>query len=104
MKQQLQDLPDPTTPTPSWSLLINHAHVLVAIHRNQDARQTDIAKAVGITAGAVQRIVNELEAAGYLTSERLGRRNRYTINGAQRLQHPLGTGRTVRDLLVSVDS
>ena len=100
MKQELQ-ISNGTQP--SWSLLTNHAHVLIAINRNRDARQTDIAAAIGITTGAVQRIINELEAAGYLSSERLGRRNRYTINGKHRLQHPLGTAGTVQDLINSIE-
>ncbi len=87
----------------SWKLLTNHAHVLVVINRNPDARQTDISQAVGITTGAVQRIINELEAAGFISAERRGRRNHYTVNYDQNLRHPLESERTVGDLINSIE-
>ena len=45
----------------SWTFLTNHAHVLIAISRNPELRQRDIGELVGITEGAVQRILHELE-------------------------------------------
>ena len=50
----------PEPDLPSWNFLTNHAHVLMAIARDPDLRQRDIAYAVGITVGAVQRIIHEL--------------------------------------------
>ncbi|MFT7597108.1 MAG: hypothetical protein ACI8TP_000026 [Acidimicrobiales bacterium] len=88
---------------PSWTFLTNHAHVLIAISRNPELRQRDIAYAVGITVGAVQRIIHELEEDGYLESERIGRRNRYTIIDGRPLRHPLEDQHTVHDLIVSLD-
>ena len=64
-----------------WTFLTNHAHVLIAISRNGDLRQRDIAHAVGITVGAVQKIIGELEAGGYLAHERVGRRKRRRTAG-----------------------
>jgi len=93
----------PETNVPSWTFLSNHAHVLIAIARNPEARQRDIAYAVGVTVGAVQRIINELEQDGYLKSERVGRRNRYHINDDRALRHPLEDQHTVRDLIASLD-
>jgi len=93
----------PETAVPSWTFLTNHAHVLIAISRNPEARQRDIAYAVGITVGAVQRIIHELDADGYLASERVGRRNKYRVLDDRPLRHPLGDQHSVRDLLASVD-
>jgi predicted ArsR family transcriptional regulator len=83
----------------SWTFLTNHAHVLIALHRDPDLRQRDIAGLVGITEGAVQRILNELESGGYLSIERVGRRNHYDVNTEADLRHPLDAGHTVGDLL-----
>jgi predicted transcriptional regulator len=94
---------DPELEIPSWTFLTNHAHVLIAISRNPEARQRDIAHAVGVTTGAVQRIINELEAGGYLTTERVGRRNRYTIDATKPLRHPLEDQHTVDDLITSLE-
>src|SRR5215467_721442 len=62
----------------SWTLLTGH--VLVEIARNPQARMRDISTIVGLTERTVQAIVADLEAAGYLTRDRDGRRNRYTVN------------------------
>lgn len=92
----------PEPAVPSWTFLSNHAHVLIAISQDPTARQRDIAYAVGITIGAVQRIVNELEDEGYLESEKVGRRNHYRVNDSSPLRHPLESHHTVRDLITSV--
>lgn len=72
-----------------WTFLTNHAHVLLCVARDPEARIRDLAAAVGITERAVQRILTELEEAGYLQRERDGRRNRYTVRGNLPLRHPL---------------
>ncbi len=94
---------DPELDLPSWTFLTNHAHVLIAISRNQELRQRDIAHAVGITTGAVQRIINELEAGGYISTERVGRRNRYSIDASKPLRHPLEDQHSINDLISSLD-
>lgn len=96
------DLVDPEPDVPSWTFLTNHAHVLIAIGRNPELRQRDIAHAVGITVGAVQRIIGELEDGGYLTHMRVGRRNRYEVIGSLPLRHPLESTHTVADLIDSL--
>lgn len=65
---------------PSWTFLTNHAQVLVCIARDPGIRLRDIGECVGITERAAHRIVVELADAGYITRERNGRRNQYTIN------------------------
>ncbi len=90
---------DPQIPVPSWTFLTNHAHVVVAISRDPDLRQRDIAHLVGITPGAVVKILNDLENAGVVKVERLGRRNRYHVDGAVRLRHPLESTHTVDELI-----
>jgi len=47
------------------------------------------AQRVDITERAAQHIVAELEAAGYLSHEKVGRRNRYQVNPALPLRHSL---------------
>lgn len=88
---------------PRWTFLTNHAHVLIAIKRNGDLRQRDISQLVGITAGAVQRILDDLEADGYIRRERVGRRNHYEVVPGTALRHPLEESHTVDDLLAAVE-
>lgn len=82
-----------------WQFLTNHTHVLVAINRNPDIRQREIAEAVGITEGAVQRIVHELEDAGCLSHSKVGRRNHYDIAIDCDLRHPLELNHTIGEIL-----
>jgi DNA-binding MarR family transcriptional regulator len=76
-------------PTGRWVFLTNHAHVLLCIARDPQARARDIAEQVGITERAAQRILADLVAEGYVTRTKVGRRNRYTINPGGRLRHPI---------------
>lgn len=73
----------------SWTFLTNHSHVLLCIAENPDIRLRDVADRVGITERATQRIVAELEDAGYVSHERIGRRNRYEVHPDLPLRHPL---------------
>lgn len=72
-----------------WTFLTNHGHTLWCIAQNPDVRLREVAQLVGITERAVQRIVAELEEAGYLTHERVGRRNRYEVAAGMPLRHRL---------------
>ena len=83
----------------TWTLLTGHGHVLVEIARNPDARIRDIADVAGLTERAVQAIVADLEAAGYLTRTRTGRRNRYTVNSDSSFRHPAQAGLRVGPFL-----
>ena len=97
-------LRDPEPDIPSWTFLTNHAHVLIAISRDGELRQRDIAHAVGITTGAVQRIIHDLEDAGYVRRERVGRRNRYVVTADLPLRHPLERPHSFQELLDTLDA
>ena len=83
----------------TWTFLTNHAHVLLAIARDPDSTTREVAESVGITERAVQRIVTELEADGFLSHERRGRRNRYRVHPMRRLRHPMDRNHRVGELL-----
>jgi MarR family len=82
-----------------WTLLTGHGHVLVEIARNSDARIRDLSAAVELTERAVQAIVADLEAAGYITRTRAGRRTRYTINHDSLFRHTAQEGHRVGPFL-----
>lgn len=83
----------------SWTLLTGHGHVLVEIARNPQARMRDISAIVGLTERTVQAIVADLEAAGYLTRGRIGRRNHYTVNSDNWFRHSAQEGLRVGPFL-----
>jgi DNA-binding MarR family transcriptional regulator len=82
-----------------WKFLTNHAHVLICLSRRPNARTRDLAEWIGITDRAAQRIVAELQRAGFLTHTRVGRGKRYKVLASRPLRHPLQAGYTVRALL-----
>ncbi|HLN69430.1 MAG TPA: winged helix-turn-helix domain-containing protein [Streptosporangiaceae bacterium] len=97
---------DPDPSGGSWTLLTGHGHVLVEIARNPEARIRDISSAVGLTERTVQAIVADLEAEGYLTRTRNGRRTRYTVNHDSLFRHSAQEGLRVGpflDLLATAD-
>jgi DNA-binding MarR family transcriptional regulator len=83
----------------SWSFLTNHAQVLVRIAQDPWIRLREIGEAVGITERAAHRIVSELADAGYISRERHGRRNRYTVQSQLPVPDPVARKQKLGDLL-----
>lgn len=92
----------PAPHQPDWTFLTNHAHVLLCIAREPELRMRDVAALVGITERAVQRIVADLEAAGYLERSRQGRRNHYDVREDLPLRHPIEQHERVSALIALV--
>jgi predicted transcriptional regulator len=84
---------------PGWKFLTNHAQVLVCIAHDPGVLLREISDHVGITERAAHRIVTELDQAGYITRERNGRRNQYTIQSGLPLPDRLLRVKRVGDLL-----
>src|SRR5690348_3748513 len=90
---------DPVRGSGSWTLLTGHGHVLVEIARNPESRIRDISPVVGLTERSVQAIVADLEAEGYLTRTRTGRRVVYTVNRDSLFRHSAQDGHRVGPFL-----
>jgi len=82
-----------------WTFLNNHAHVLICIAREPGIRLCDLAERVRMTRRAVQRIIGDLEQAGYLSRIREGRRNRYDVHMELPLRHPLDAQCRIGEML-----
>jgi hypothetical protein len=95
----IRGMSDPGERDGSWTLLTGHGHVLVEVARNPGARIRDLSAAAGLTERTVQAIVADLEAAGYLTRTRTGRRTRYTVNPDSSFRHPAQQGLRVGPFL-----
>jgi DNA-binding IclR family transcriptional regulator len=89
----------PSDAAPTWSFLTNHARVLLCIAQDPGIRLRELGDNVGITERAAHRIVSELAAAGYISRERNGRRNRYTIHPHLPLPDRVAREQRVGDLL-----
>jgi len=87
-----------------WTFLTNHTHVLLCIARDPEARLRDVAGLVGITERAAQRILADLVASGYVSRQRVGRRNSYALVPDLPLRHPLERQCAVGTLLSALDT
>jgi DNA-binding IclR family transcriptional regulator len=83
----------------TWTFLTNHAQVLLCLAETPDIRLRDVAARVGITERATQRILADLVDAGYVKTERLGRRNRYTVDRQHAMRHSAQLGYEIGALL-----
>jgi DNA-binding MarR family transcriptional regulator len=83
----------------SWTFLTNHAQVLLCLAETPDIRLREVAEKIGITERATQRILAELIDAGYVRSERVGRRNRYTVDRGHAMRHSAQLGHEIGALL-----
>ena len=86
-------------PAKTWTFLTNHAQVLLCLAETPDIRLRDVAERVGITERATQRILAELVEAGYVRAERVGRRNRYTVDRRHAMRHSAQLGYEIGALL-----
>jgi hypothetical protein len=85
-----------------WTFFSNYGHVLVCLARDNRARLRDVAREVGITERAVQKIVKDMQTEGFIEVRKQGRCNRYRINRRKVLRHPLVSHCTVGKLLALI--
>lgn len=83
----------------TWTFLTNHSHVLLAISKTPGIKVREISELVGVTERAVLKIISELNDAGFISIEKIGRENRYSVTSDIPLRHPLEQHRTVSELL-----
>mgnify|MGYP001611110029 FL=1 len=86
----------------AWPVFSNYGPVLVCRSSNNEARVRDVAQEVGITERAEQKIVRDLQTAGYITIRKQGRCNRYRINRRKAMRHALESHVTVGKLLTLI--
>jgi DNA-binding transcriptional ArsR family regulator len=91
--------PAPTWPERRWTFLTNHGTVLLHIAGHPDDTMRSIAAALGLTERTTAAVIADLRAAGYLTVQRRGRHNHYTVNGGLPLRRQAHAQINVRDLL-----
>ena len=84
---------------PRWTFLSNHAHVLLCVAHTSNTTIRALSDEVGITERAVQRILKDLEVAGYVRKHRQGRRNDYVVDPRRPLRHPLDAHHTIGALI-----
>jgi predicted transcriptional regulator len=82
-----------------WKFVTNHALVLCLIAQQPRITTRQISLSLGITERTTHNIISDLEADGYISKTREGRRLRYGINTEMPLRHEMHEDRAVGDLL-----
>lgn len=85
-----------------WTFLSNHGRVFVYITKHPKSTTEAISRQVGLTQRGVQKIISELEAAGYIARRREGRCNLYTVRPELPMRHQLERDHAVGDLLLAL--
>ena len=62
-----------------WSLLTNHARLLLAIEREPGLRVREMAERLGLSERGIALILRDLRSSGCVASRREGRRTLYTV-------------------------
>lgn len=89
-------------PNRTWTFLTNHAHVLLSLAQGESLTARELGLRIGITERAVQAILADLIADGYLDKSKVGRRNLYTVNQRGMLRHPVEAGHTIGELIAAL--
>lgn len=63
-----------------WNIFTSHGLVLVAIAKNPGKTTREIGLDIGITERTTHKIIVDLENAGYITRNKVGRKNTYQIH------------------------
>ena len=84
---------------PGWTFLTNHALVLSVLAKNPRITGRELSETVGITERATRKIIADLEAEGYITKRKEGRRIKYRINPDLPMRHETYEDTAIGDFL-----
>jgi len=85
-----------------WTFLTNHGRVFVYIAKHPKSTTEVISREVGLSQRGVQKIIAELEKAGYIARHKEGRCNRYIVHPELPMRHQLERDHAVGDLLMAL--
>ena len=78
-----------------WTFITNYAMVLMLLAKKPRITAIDVSHAIGITERATRKIIADLDAAGFITKKKEGRRIKYRVNPEMFLR-----GQTSQDVAV----
>jgi DNA-binding MarR family transcriptional regulator len=87
-----------------WNFLTSQALALVEIARTPDATIRELAERTGLTERQLHRVLDDLVVAGYVSKQRVGRRNRYKIDLERPMRHPSTANHRIGALIAALIS
>jgi DNA-binding transcriptional ArsR family regulator len=88
----------------TWTFLSHHAHVLILLAKNPEETIDNLATQCGLTSRSIVSILADLEEEEYISRERVGRNNHYSINSDGPLRHATSSHHTVGQLIDALGS
>lgn len=79
--------------------MTSHGAMLIEVARTPDATVRELADRAQLTERQAHRVLSDLVEGGYVERERVGRRNRYRVNGAAPMRHPSVASHRIGELL-----
>ena len=76
--------------------------MLVEVSRTPEATVRELAERTQLTERQAHRVLNDLVDEGYVARERVGRRNRYRVNGDKPMRRPGYSDHGVGELLAAL--
>lgn len=86
-----------------WTFLTRHALVLYNVWQNPEATVRSIAAAVQISERQTTSILRAMRLDGYISVERRGRHNRYSVNEARPYRRVAPSPMTVGQFLQTIE-
>jgi len=83
----------------SWAFLSSHGVVLVEVARAPKATVRELAERARITERQAHRVLKDLCETGYVTRQRVGRRNEYRVNEQEPMRRPEFATHNIGELL-----
>lgn len=87
-----------------WNFFTNYGHIIFLLSSDEKLTVRDMATQVGITERAVQKIIHDLEADGFIKISKDGRNNSYKVNGHKKLRHDVEKGCRIDELTDFINS
>ena len=87
----------------AWNFFTNYGHVIFILSSCPRMPLREVALNVGITERAVQKIISDLEAGGFIKIKKEGRNNSYKVIGRKRLRHDIEKSCRIEDLVKVID-
>ena len=87
-----------------WNFITHHGLVLLYVSGHPQCTAREMALAINITERTVHRVLDSLEAEGYIRRQRTGKGNLYQTNPDLGLRHELTRDVVVGDLIKVLSS
>jgi predicted ArsR family transcriptional regulator len=85
--------------TRPWTFITDHGRILVYLAKHRQATAREIAAEASLSERAVQKVIHDLVAEGYVEPERHGRGNAYHLHPELPMRHCLEREHRVGELL-----